>query len=288
MASITMPRALLLSACILACMSSVKFGLRLPTAVDAYGTVHTQTMLLQQALVQKSKGQDKAILIEPPSEYDNSVLGRKMKELYRGASKLIREEMHASAAPTSQRLAQISGAAVPEARRRPHRLLHVEKEGNKLSRDPVLRHLQREAAQLRSRLNKEHVLAGLKKRQRMAKGDAISQVLRHQEHELKLEEHLEHKLVGKSSSIIKRSDSSTDHLLRQDELKLQELERERKHARRARARRRVHESYMEHLTAAQKQHMKLVREHALLLAKIQQLSNLMPNSYYNGRVRSSV
>jgi len=258
-----------------------------------------RTMLLDEALVQPTTvGQEQPILIEPPSKQDSSAIAKKLAHLYQEAKKLITEEtspkaaakaapphvapVHMDTVATSTLRAAVPQSAVPQrASVRRKRKSRVEE--RRISRDPVLRRLQGQAEELRHRLH----MVRLEKRQQALEHDAILHVQSHQEKLLKLDEGLEHKLVHKTNRGLKRADFSMAHMIKDDQAKLYKLEVDQAKDKIAEVRRQARQSGMQHLSKAQQKHLALQRDHALLLAKIHQLSKNLPSSYRDGVVGST-
>ncbi len=113
------------------------------------------------------------------------------------------------AAAVGERRRVVSGGA--NARRR-------------LSRDPVLRRLQSQAARLRARLLAREEERKRKEAEEMLEKDALSHVLSHKEKLLKLDEKLEQRLSHKTKRGLKRADTSMTRMIQDDEAKLKVLE----------------------------------------------------------------
>ena len=94
----------------------------------------------------------------------------------------------------------------------------------RLSRDPVLRRLQWQAARLRARLRAREEERKRKEAKEMLEKEALSHVLSHKEKLLKLDEKLEQKLSHKTKRGLKRADTSMTRMIQDDEAKLTVLE----------------------------------------------------------------
>jgi hypothetical protein len=94
----------------------------------------------------------------------------------------------------------------------------------RLSRDPVLRRLQWQAARLRARLRAREEERKRKEAKEILEKDALSHVLSHKEKLLKLDEKLAHKLSHKTKRGLKRADTSMTRMIQDDEAKLKALE----------------------------------------------------------------
>jgi len=149
-------------------------------------------------------------------------------------------------------------------------------ERRQVATDPVLNRLRRQAAQLRVRLHKVHE----EKKQQALEESAMSHVEAHEEKMLKLDEGIEQKLTHKTKRGIKRADYSMAHMIKDDEAKLYKLEVQQEHRNIAQARRHARVSGMQHLSMVEQKHLTLEHDHALLLAKIHQLSKNLPQSYH--------
>jgi len=259
-----------------------------------------RTMLLDEALVQQTVQQVKAIqeqpiLIEPPAEQDSSPIAKKLAHLYQEATELITEETTAKppagSTPTQAAAAHHDmstdmtlRAAAPQrpahARERAAQHEWRAEERRQVARDPVLNRLRRQAAQLRGRLHKVHE----EKKQQALEEGAMSHVEAHEEKMLKLDEGIEHKMTHKTKRGIKRADYSMAHMIKDDEAKLYKLEVQQEHRNIAQARRHARVSGMQRLSMVEQKHLTLEHDHALLLAKIHQLSKNLPQSYHDGVV----
>lgn len=257
------------------------------------------TMLLDEALVQKSVEEEKAILIQPPDAAAKSPIERKLARLYQEAKELITEEHHTAKIPAKStekpahaRTHALNAPTNTLAKAMTRDVEHVRSRGRasrlwerrrKMSRDPILERLRRQAAELRERLAKVRE----EKTRSALEDESVSNVLSHKEKLLKLDESLEDKLTHKTTHIIHRADDSMTRMVQDDEQRLKELEVAQEKRERAAARRKQRDEGMQHLTEVQKRNLHLEREHALLLSKIHELRKSLPKSYKDGYVRGS-
>ena len=272
------------------------------------------TKLVDEALLQD----ENAILIEPPALVGNSPIGKKLAKLYAEASRLIRQETPRAlrSTPSGSTAVDTPGAsstamqAVSKRRggesalnlRAPSTVQPGPRRGRVASRDPVLRRLRREAKELRARIRKTHEakVARAQRRarrraaeaakktaeaeERAAAEDALSHTISHKEKLLRLDERLQHRLTHTSKTIMKRADEGIATMISDDENKLHSLERAQARDKAARRQTKLKAEWAGQRSAAQKEHLRLERQHALLLAKIHELKRHLASSYYNGDV----